>query len=167
MLHNMAHFAEIDKNNIVLRVLVGCNIDVANNGGDQSEQAAENFKNTVPLSENGIKWVQTSYNSNFRKNFAGIGMKYDSINDAFYVPECIYPSWILNQTTFKWEAPKIRPNMEQSLNKMVSWVEDGLYWEGIDVTITDGYYNIYKFNSDTGEWTLIAKKDTEGNRVAI
>lgn len=167
MLHNMAHFAEINKDNIVLRVLVGCNIDVANNGGDQSEQAAEHFKSVAPLSSNGVKWVQTSYNSNFRKNFAGIGMKYDQVKDVFYAPECIYPSWILNQTTFKWEAPKIRPDANQSLNKTTEWIEEGLYWEGTDVNLTDGYYNIYQFNSDTGEWTLIAKKDIEGNRIAI
>jgi len=163
----MAHFAEINKDNIVLRVVTACNIDVTNNGGDQSEQAAENFKNTLPLSEDGIRWVQTSYNNNFRKNFAGIGMKYDLVNDAFYAPEGEYPSWVLNQTTFRWEAPKIKPNVDQRLNKKVKWIENGLYWEGTDIDLIDGYYNIYQFNSETSIWTLIAKKDIEGNRTAI
>ena len=49
----MAHFAEIDNNNIVLRTVVGCNADVDANGGDQSDTAAEHFKSVVPLSDNG------------------------------------------------------------------------------------------------------------------
>ena len=166
-LHNMAHFAEINNNNIVLRVLTACNIDVANNGGDLSEQAAEHFKSICPLSSEGVKWVQTSYNCNFRKNFASIGMKYDSVNNVFYSPDFSYPSWTLNQTTFEWEPPKVRPSVEKNLNKTVSWMEEGLYWEGVDVNLTDGYYNVYQFNSDTDEWILIAKIDTEGNRTAI
>jgi hypothetical protein len=64
----MAHFAEIDLNGKVLRVNCACNQDIANNGGEQSEQAAKHFETTSPLSENGVKWVQTSYNHNFRNN---------------------------------------------------------------------------------------------------
>ena len=74
----MAHFAEIDLNNKVLRVVVACNQDIANNGGEQSEQAAEHFKTVCPLSENGVKWIQTSYNHNFRQQYAGI-------DSTFYV----------------------------------------------------------------------------------
>ena len=61
----MAHFAELDSNNIVIEVKKACNIDIQNNGGEQSEQAATHFKSVCPLSENGIKYVQTSYNDNF------------------------------------------------------------------------------------------------------
>jgi hypothetical protein len=55
----MAHFAELDENNVVLRIVVACNQDIANNGGEQSEQAAEHFKTVLPFSSNGVKWVQT------------------------------------------------------------------------------------------------------------
>ena len=69
----MAHFAELDKDNKVLRVVVGCNTDIANNGGEQSTQAATHFETVVPLSADGVKWMQTSYNNNFRKMYAGPG----------------------------------------------------------------------------------------------
>jgi len=61
-------------------------------------------------------WVQTSYNNNFRKNFAGVGYTYDSTRDAFYAPQP-YPSWTLNEDTCNWEAPTPIP-------------EDGMYmWD--------------------------------------
>tara|TARA_Y100000992_G_scaffold220872_1_gene153100 strand:- start:613 stop:864 length:252 start_codon:yes stop_codon:yes gene_type:complete len=83
----MAHFAELDENNVVLRVIVIDNDDVANNGGDQSV-AAENFvKTIVPFSTNGKSWKQTSYNKNFRGQFAGQTMRYDSANNKFIDPE--------------------------------------------------------------------------------
>ena len=97
----MAHFAEIDSNNKVLRVVVGCNQDIANNGGELSEQAAEHFKTVCPLSSEGIKWVQTSYNNNFRKQYAFIGCTYDENLDKFINPQP-YPSWILNEN-FDWK----------------------------------------------------------------
>jgi|TARA_R100000234_G_scaffold54502_1_gene32645 hypothetical protein len=82
----MAHFAELDENNVVLRVVVIDNNDVANNGGDQSV-AAENFvKSIVPFSENGKSWKQTSYNHNFRGQYAAITMTYDSVKDEFVDP---------------------------------------------------------------------------------
>ena len=99
----MAHFAEIDSNNKVLRVLVACNQDIANNGGEQSEQAAEHFKTVCPLSPQGVKWVQTSYNNNFRKKYAAIGDTYDPINNKFILPQP-FPSWNLDEND-KWQAP--------------------------------------------------------------
>jgi hypothetical protein len=99
----MAHFAELDINNKVLRVNVACNIDIQNNGGEQSEQAAEHFKTVSPLSENGVKWVQTSYNNNFRKQYAAINYTYDSIKDKFIRPQP-YQSWSLDNND-DWQAP--------------------------------------------------------------
>jgi hypothetical protein len=87
----MAHFAEIDENNIVVRVLV-----VAN---DQEHRGAEFLAQDLGL---GGTWVQTSYNGTIRKNFAGIGMTYDEINDAF-VPIKPEGDFVLNTETFKWE----------------------------------------------------------------
>jgi hypothetical protein len=99
----MAHFAELDINNKVLRVNVACNIDIQNNGGEQSEQAAEHFKTVSPLSENGVKWVQTSYNNNFRKQHAAINYIYDSIKDKFIRPQP-YQSWSLDNND-DWQPP--------------------------------------------------------------
>ena len=99
----MAHFAEIDSNNKVLRVVVACNQDIANNGGELSEQAANHFATVCPLSINGIKWVQTSYNSNFRKQYAGFNYTYDSIKDKFISPQP-YSSWILDNND-DWQSP--------------------------------------------------------------
>jgi len=103
----MAHFAEIDSNNKVLRVVVACNQDIANNGGELSEQAAKHFETVVPLSNLGIKWVQTSYNNNFRNIYAGVGFTYFASADVFISPQP-YPSWSLDQNN-KWQAPKPMP----------------------------------------------------------
>jgi hypothetical protein len=91
----MSHWAEIDENNIVLRVLVGNNSEA-----DEGEA----FMNSL-----GGTWVKTSYNGTIRKNFAGVGMLYDAERDAFILPQP-YPSWVLNEETCIWEAPVAKPN---------------------------------------------------------
>ena len=121
----MAHFAEIDSDNKVLRVVVACNEDVNANGGDQSESAAEHFKTVAPLSILGVKWVQTSYNSNFRNTFAGIGSTYDEANDVFISPQP-YPSWTLNN--FKWEPPVPKPEDDIDNPVIYVWDEDNQQW---------------------------------------
>lgn len=120
----MAHFAQIDENNIVTRVLV-IEQDMVNTGlwGDPAT------------------WVQTSYNTRagvhygadgqpdsgdaLRKNFAGIGSIYDPVADAFYSPQP-YPSWILNTFTYIWEAPVPYPANEDNI--MYTWDEDTTNW---------------------------------------
>ena len=89
----MSHFAEIDNNNIVLRVLVGPNY------GDEGEA----FFNAL-----GGTWVKTSYNGNIRKNYAGIGYAYDATRNAFIAPKP-YNSWLLNEDTCQWKAPTEYP----------------------------------------------------------
>jgi len=132
----MAHFAELDINNKVLRVNVACNQDIANNGGEQSEQAAEHFKTVSPLSSNGVKWVQTSYNNNFRKQFACIGFIYDANKDKFIAPQP-YPSWTLNNND-DWQAPIPCPetyilNLKEYDNSPTKdiylWNEVNMNWE--------------------------------------
>jgi hypothetical protein len=83
----MSHWAEIDKQNIVLRVLVG-----DNNALDEGE----GFMNSL-----GGIWVKTSYNSKIRKNFAGIGFTYDVKRDAFIAPQC-HSNATLDEETCKW-----------------------------------------------------------------
>lgn len=108
----LAHFAEIDENNIVLRVLV---VDNPHEGG-----GADFLKYDLNL---GGTWVQTSYNRNIRKNFAGVGYYYDEVRDAF-IPPTPYPSWLLNEITYQWEAPITRP----SDGLMYTWDEATLNW---------------------------------------
>ena len=84
---NMAHFAELDSNNIVLRVIVISNTDVDANGGDLSVGAESFTGSLVGFSENGAAWKQTSYNNNFRTRYAILGGKYDPINNEFLKPD--------------------------------------------------------------------------------
>ena len=106
----MAHFARIDENNIVQEVLVVDN---------SLEYRGEDFlSNELGL---GGRWIQTSYNNNIRKQYAGVGFYYDNENDVFISPKP-YNSWILNPTTFDWEAPIEKPN------KLCYWDEETLSW---------------------------------------
>lgn len=91
----MAHFAEIDGNNVVQRVIVVPDAEEAN--GAAWCQALL-----------GGTWVQTSYNGRIRFNFAGTGYTYDPVRDAFIAPQP-YPSWVLNEATCQWEAPVPMP----------------------------------------------------------
>jgi hypothetical protein len=130
----MGHFAELDINNKVLRVVKACNQDIANNGGEQSEQAAEHFKTVCPLSTNGIKWVQTSYNDNFRKQYAGINFNYDKNKDKFIRPQP-FASWSLDSND-DWQAPVAYPTIttygDNTNYYIVSWNEIDQKWVGRD-----------------------------------
>jgi hypothetical protein len=115
----MAHFAEIDQNNTVLRVVVIDNKDTADAGGVEKESIGAAFCERLF----GGTWKQTSYNGNKRKNYAGIGFKYDADRDAF-VPPKPYASWVLNNDTAQWGAPTPMPTD----GKKYSWDEDTTSW---------------------------------------
>jgi hypothetical protein len=127
----MSHWAELDENSEVVRVLVGDNNDPA---GDEGYQWL--------LDNIGGTWVKTSYNAvagkrknpetneiteepGFRKNYAGVGYKYDSQRDAF-IPPKDYPSWVLNEDTCLWEPPFAAPQDGKAYlwdESIVNWVE--------------------------------------------
>lgn len=113
----MAHFAELDKDNVVIRILVTDNNDP--NGDEGYQWLIDNFGGT---------WVQTSYNGNIRKNFAGIGFTYDEERDAF-IPPNFFESWILNEETCQWEAPVPYPDDD----KDYVWDEESEDW--VEVTV--------------------------------
>jgi hypothetical protein len=115
----MAHFAKLDENNVVTEVVVVSNSDTSDANGVEKESIGIAFCEHLF----GGTWLQTSYNSNFRKNYAGIGYTYDAAIDAF-VPPKPYPSWILNPTTAQWEAPVPYPND----GKEYYWDEATLSW---------------------------------------
>ena len=131
----MAHFAELDINNKVLRVVVACNQDIANNGGEQSEQAAEHFKTVCKLSENGVKWVQTSYNNSFRKKYAGTGDIFDPLKNKF-ISEQPFSSWSLDAND-DWQAPVTYPSITTYGDNVkyivLKWDENNLRWLAYDL----------------------------------
>ena len=120
----MSYFAELDSENIVIRV-IAADQDFIDSGkvGDPNN------------------WVQTSYNTRggvhyapnsntpdggvaLRKNYAGVGYTYDETRDAFILPKP-YPSWILNEDTCKWDAPTPMPDDV----KIYYWDEDTTNWK--------------------------------------
>lgn len=115
----MAHFAQLDDNNKVLRVVVVDNKDTRDALGVEKEYIGTAHLERVL----GGVWKQTSYNANFRKNYAGVGYTYDSTLDAF-IPPKPYQSWILNNTTCQWEAPVPHPND----GKVYNWDENVQNW---------------------------------------
>jgi hypothetical protein len=99
----MAHFAELDENNIVLRVIVVHNNELIDGEENESEQLGIDFC----VAHFGGTWIQTSYNANFRKNYASVGFAYDPIADVFIEPQP-YPSWSLDSDQ-KWQPPTPMP----------------------------------------------------------
>lgn len=80
----MAHFAELDPNNVVLRVLVVSNDDITDANGQEQEALGISFLQNLFGTD--TRWVQTSYNANFRSCYAGIGMTYNAEEDIFVPP---------------------------------------------------------------------------------
>ena len=131
----MAHWAELDSNNVVTRVLVGDNNDPA---GDEGYQwLVDNLGGTwVKTSYNAIggKWRnpetnEITQNSGFRKNYAGIGYTYDSVRDAF-IPPKPFNSWLLDESTCLWNPPISYPNDGQSY----TWNEETISWNLVELT---------------------------------
>ena len=105
----MAHFARLNENNQVIGVHRVANVDCCDETGYEKEHVGISFlrklwgKHTI--------WVQTSYNGNFRKNYAYVGGTYDPQRDAFIEPKP-FDSWILDENTCRWVAPKPHPEPE-------------------------------------------------------
>ena len=130
----MAHFAEINENNIVTKIIVVHNNELLL-GEEESETKGIDFCEGLFGHRN---WVQTSYNANFRYNFAGVGYTWDPDNNAFYAPKP-YDSWVLNDQ-FKWEAPIPYPIDVENLTEeelenapIYTWDEDNLTWKLVEI----------------------------------
>lgn len=119
----MAHFAELDDNNVVLRVIVVSNDVIVDANGQEDEALGIAFCHDTF----GGNWKQTSYNGSFRRRYAGIGFTYDANLDAF-IPPKPYPSWVFNSTEADWVAPIPYPDNGQIYiwdEATQSWVPDG------------------------------------------
>jgi len=114
----MAHFAQLDEQNIVMQVIVVANQELLQDGIESEEKGIAFCQSLF-----GGNWKQTSYNGNMRKNYAGIGYIYDSQRDAFIALQP-YPSWTLVEETCRWIAPVAYPTD----GKLYNWDENTLSW---------------------------------------
>lgn len=117
----MAHFAKINDENIVIEVNVVNNSDINELPFPESEPVGIAF--LTEWSGGYSNWRQTSYNKNFRKNYAGAGYTYDATLDAF-IPPKPYPSWLLDTNICQWEPPIPYPDP----NKRYIWDEATQLW---------------------------------------
>jgi hypothetical protein len=115
----MAHFAELDDNNIVTQVIVVNNNELIDNG-EESESKGVNFLASL-FGHN--RWKQTSYNGKIRKNYAGIGYSYNEGLDAFVAPQP-FASWTLDTNSCRWKAPVDHPTD----GKVYKWDEESQNW---------------------------------------
>ena len=134
----MAHFAQIDSNNIVTQVIVVADADTADAQGNHLESIGIAFCQRLI----GGNWKQTSYNTQggvhtnggtpFRKNYAGLGYTYDAGRDAF-IPPKPYNSWVLDENTCLWNAPVALPSDAGTGTppKLYTWDEATTNWVAV------------------------------------
>jgi len=141
----MGHFAELDENNIVLRVCVIDNAHIPSDMHIDGETWCENFWEGT--------WKQTSYNNNFRKQYAGIGYSYNTDLDMFISPQP-YDSWSLDDLG-DWQSPVTYPTVttidEEELG--IIWDEPNLQW--ITSTIIDDVITNYEWDDVNLEWVEV------------
>ena len=121
----MAHFATLDSNNKVINIEVVNNAVITDSNDKEIEQLGIDFLEQIH-GGGGVTYKQTSYNESIRKNFAQIGGIYDATKDAF-IGIKPFNSWVLNNTTCKWEAPTACP----SDGKPYVWDESSTSWKEI------------------------------------
>jgi hypothetical protein len=121
----MAHYAQLDENNVVTQVIVVDNKDCSDANGVEKEYIGAAFCEKLF----GGNWKQTSYNGNIRKNYAGIGFTYNADINAF-VPPKPYASWVLDNETAQWNAPVAMPEDAGTGEppKRYSWDEATTSW---------------------------------------
>lgn len=113
----MAHFVELNDENVVIRGIVINNDVLTDENNNEVEQKGVDFCKDLF----GGTWIQTSYNHNIRKQYAGIGFTYDAVNDVFIAPQP-FVSWSLDEN-FDWQPPTPKPQ-----EGIWYWDEDGLIW---------------------------------------
>lgn len=124
----MAHYAFINENNFVTSVISGVDEDIIQIDLDGTEVGGSSEAWEIWYGNfRGQTCKRTSYNGNYRKNYAGIGYYYDEQRDAF-IPPKPFPSWILNEQSCLWDSPIPYPND----GKMYEWNEDILNWQEIN-----------------------------------
>ena len=120
----MAHFAQLDAHDLVTQVIVVNNATIDNLPFPESEPIGVAFCKELYGAD--TNWAQTSYNSNFRYNYAGVGFVFDAtpLPSGAFIPPKPYASWLLNTTTYRWQAPVPYPTD----GKAYYWDEETLSW---------------------------------------
>lgn len=121
----MAHFARLTDDNIVELVVVISNEDILDNGVESEALGVDVARRVVGPG----RYLQTSYNGNMRRRFAGIGFTYDEAHDAFVGPSP-FPSWVLDEATLDWVAPVPTPD---DATMLWAWDEQAQQWVGAPV----------------------------------
>jgi hypothetical protein len=127
----MAHFAQLDDNNVVTQVIVVGNSDTSDVNGVEAESIGVAFCQSLLGAE--TNWKQTSYNGNMRGNYAGIGMTFMTgvatlgvgSTDVF-MPQQPYASWTISTTEASWEAPITQPTLtdeQRAAGSYYTWDE--------------------------------------------
>ena len=147
----MAHFAKIDSNNIVQEVIVINNDILQDSNNNEVEQLGIDF--CKGLFGQDTNWVQTSYNSNTRKQYAIIGSKYDSTNDVFILPQP-FDSWTLD-ANHDWQPPTPYPTDNRTYN----WNEEDQTW---DLFTPTKIYPSWVWNETEWKWEAPTPYPTDG-----
>ena len=131
----MAHFAELNSNNVVKQVIVVADKDTSDETGAENEEIGIAYLKGL-FGEN-TNWKQTSYNNKIRKRYAGQGFIYSEEYDAFLPPKP-FPSWVLNTETLDWDSPVSRPQETEEQLK------DGIfyYWDEENYTMGSNGWKI-------------------------
>jgi hypothetical protein len=119
----VAHFAQLDEDNVVIKVVVIGNEDICDEDGNEVESIGVAFCQSLFGEGN---WVQTSYNGTFRKRYAGVGYTYDADYDAF-IPPKPFASWVFDEVKLNWAPPVPFP----SDGGRYDWDEASGSWEAI------------------------------------
>jgi len=143
----MAHFAELDNNNVVTRVVVvGNDVTTAAGPLGTNDMHVDGETWCVNFFKGG-RWKQTSYNHNFRKQYCGKGFTFDAAKDKFITPQP-YDSWALDGND-DWQAPVTYPTDIE--DKFIDWDEAGQKW-----TATDNSDPVNNFNWDASGLTWVS-----------
>lgn len=127
----MAHFAQIDSENVVTFVTYLSNDIITRNGEEIEGLGVEYLRNQFGSN---TKWVQTSLHHNFRNCFAGIGYTYDEIENKFWPPKPQeYPSWVWNDESKTYRAPIPRPELEMGDTRIPFWNEENQSWDLVEM----------------------------------
>ena len=140
----MAYFAEINSENLVLRVVVAGDDEVLNYGGHGSEEAASRFNKTCNLSTTGVKWIET-FKDGTRGKFGGLGHTWNEEHQIFCEPQA-FASWTLNTTTGKYEPPLTKP---VAADKAPIWDEDNQRWHHLNCDVEPPVTQIWDPNTST------------------
>ena len=147
----MAHFAELDSNNVVTRVVVvGNHVTTAAGPLGENDMHVDGETWCVNFFKGG-NWKQTSYNHNFRKQYCGAGFTFDTAKDKFISPQP-FASWALDEND-DWKAPVTYPTDTGTVEdpKFISWDEEGQKW-----TATDNSDPVNNFNWDASGLTWVS-----------